>query len=184
MPGKQRIQEARLANGWIEIYSKRKRIGWTMWAGGNIWVTLLLRQVRFRRWFSIGRQKVHFACVSPALLGRYSEIRANAGDPDRDCGKIVTIGGISGFGRNPTRVWKSGASSPSAFSEPSRFDFWQQPSLWSVPREQLWISCEPASAALSWMDFYFAGVDLLTQTAHHWQLQLYLSILYGLTSIW
>ena len=35
---------------------------------------------------------MHFACVSPALLGRYAEIRANAGDPDRDCGKIVTIG--------------------------------------------------------------------------------------------
>ena len=106
---------------------------------------------------------MHFACVSPALLGRYSEIRANAGDPDRDCGKIVTIGGISGFGRNPTRVWKSGASPPPAFSEPSRFDFCQ-PSLWSMPGEQLWISCEPGAgaAALSSMNFYFAGFDLLT----------------------
>ena len=106
------------------------------------------------------RIEVCMWCVCPTF-GRYAKIRANVGDPDQDCGKIVTIGRISGFGRNPTRVWKSGASPPPAFSEPSRFDFCQ-PSLWSMPGEQLWISCEPV-AALSWMNFYFAAFDLLTQ---------------------
>ena len=103
-------------------------------------------------------------CVSPRF-GRYAEIRANAGDPDRDCGKIVTIGGISGFGRNPTLESEKlvAARRRSQNLHVSTFANLRCGLSWSVPSKQLGISCEPSAAALSWMNFYFAAFDLLTQ---------------------
>ena len=108
------------------------------------------------------------ACLCPSF-GRYTEIKANAGDPDQDCGKIVTIEGISGFGRNPTRVRKP-ARRHSQNLHVQTFANLRCGLCWSMPREQLWISCEPPAAALSWMNFYFAGFDLLT---HQWQISSY-----------
>ena len=124
-------------------------------------------RVTFRGWFAICDWETRIAlcmCVSPRF-GRYAEIRANAGDLDQDCGKIVTIGGISGFGRNPTL----GSGKPVAARRRSQnlhvstFANLHCGLSWSMPGEQLWISCEPVAAALSWMNFYFAAFDLLTQ---------------------
>ena len=124
-------------------------------------------RVTFRGWCAICNWETRIAlcmCVSPRF-GRYAEIRANAGDLDQDCGKIVTIGGISGFGRNPTL----GSGKPVAARRRSQnlhvstFANLHCGLSWSMPGEQLWISCEPVAAALSWMNFYFAAFDLLTQ---------------------
>ena len=123
-------------------------------------------RVTFRGWSAICDWETGIVlcmCVSPRF-GRYAEIRANAGDLDQDCGKIVTIGGISGFGRNPTL----GSGKPVAARRRSQnlhvstFANLHCGLSWSMPGEQLWISCEPV-AALSWMNFYFAAFDLLTQ---------------------
>ena len=119
MPRKQRIRGVSLTNRWIEIQLER------MWIAsellnkyeeeGNMLsasrssypvITQTNSRVTFRKWFA--RQELQFACVLVCpTFGWYAKIRANVGDPDQDCGKIVTMERISGFGRNPSRVWKA-----------------------------------------------------------------------------